>query len=137
MATAGYGSTFERKSGELTKDLVGELLTMTPPNMTKDTIESTHFASADRYREFLSGLRDGGEADINCNLVGPDDGQAGMIADFDSNAANEYTIELADGTTFVFDAICTGVTPAVENEGKIEIGFSLKITGKPTITLAE
>lgn len=63
MATKGKGAKFHLFNGTaLTK--VSEVLSLTPPSPTRDTIDTTTHDSTGDYREFISNLIDAGEATV-------------------------------------------------------------------------
>lgn len=63
MATKGKGAKFHLHNGTaLTK--VAEVLSLTPPSPTRDTIDTTTHDSSGDYREFISSLIDAGEATV-------------------------------------------------------------------------
>ena len=58
-----YGSKLQIGDGAVSEAFsdVAEIVELTPPSMSRDEIDVTSHQSSDGYREFISGLRDGGE----------------------------------------------------------------------------
>lgn len=113
---------------------VGEVTGFGPPEVTADTIDMTSHQSTDRYREFIQGLRDGGEVTITANAVPSDSGQAAIISHFDaSDESKLMELGFPDDSSWHFSALCTGVQPvtAAEIDGKLEFAATFKITGDP------
>jgi predicted secreted protein len=134
MATSGdraFGTTLTYSTGS---KVVGEITSMTAPELTQDTIEMTSHDSTDRYREFIGGLRDGGELTISGNSVPADEGQAQILTHFDADDAQELVITFPDSSNWTFNAICTAAAPVTEatTDGKLEFSGTFKITGSPT-----
>lgn len=134
MATSGdraFATILVYTTGPKT---VGEITNMSAPELTADTIEMTSHDSADRFREFIQGLRDGGEVTISGNSVPADTGQAQILTHFDANASQEMKITFPDAANWTFDAVCTAAAPVTDAdiEGKLEFSGTFKITGKPT-----
>lgn len=78
MATKGKGAKFWLWDSTLATPAlrkVGEVLSITPPNPTRDTIDTTHHESSGDYREFMASLIDAGEGTflINHNPGNVDD----------------------------------------------------------------
>src|SRR5690554_1115380 len=69
-AMIGYGAKFAIESGSpATYEDVAEVISITPPSDTIDTVDVTHLRSPDRTREFLAGLRDPGECSFEMNFI--------------------------------------------------------------------
>lgn len=144
MATSakiGYGAQFKRSNGDtpVTYTAVGEVTDITPVAMSKDTVDATHMASPNGYREFISALRDAGEVEITVNFVPAGTAWSDALTDFNADttsAVRSYSVQWIDGSTWVFDGIMTG--PAVETplDDKMSATFTYKVTGKPVFTSA-
>lgn len=132
-AQSGFGVTLTYLSAPSTPTTIGELISFTPPSNTRETIDVTHHASPDGYREFIGSLRDGGEASATFNYTATGYGILNTL--FDSDDLAEYTATLPNGDTFVFDAIITEKpVDALEVDGKITMSCTFKISGKPVFT---
>lgn len=121
---------------------VAEIQDISGPGMSKDAIEVTHQdgTAGDGYRKFLSGWRDGGEVSINANWIPKAVSQAGasgILAKFESDDLQEYTIEVpADGTSsidIVFNGIVTAFTCDLPMEEQGKLDFTVKVSGKVTV----
>lgn len=71
MAVKGKGVRFFIHDGADPGALVevGEVLGVTPPSPTRDTIDTTHHGSAGDYREFISSLIDAGEVSVSMHYI--------------------------------------------------------------------
>ncbi|MGK7653150.1 phage tail tube protein [Roseovarius sp. B08] len=135
----GFGTELHRSSdsGATYNDTGMEVKEISPPNMSKDTVDVTHMKSPNRFREFIASLRDGGEFSLVVNYVtGDDTGIADLMADFASDDAGYYKIVFPDTTEWEFRAHVTEPEFGVPLEEEIEVTFTGKVTGEPVLTLA-
>lgn len=93
-----------------------------------ETVEVTHQQSSSMYREFLPGLRDGGEITLTGNF---DPDQINMSLE---GASGTLTISRTGWTkSLSCQAICTGFGGMSATLGqKISTRITFKITGRPT-----
>jgi len=63
MATKGKGARFHLFNGTALQK-IAEVVSLTPPSPTRDTIDTTTHDSTGDYREFISSLIDAGEATV-------------------------------------------------------------------------
>lgn len=70
-ARIGWGAEVQVSTSSAVAGLVeiGEVTSFNLPSDEADEHEVTHFKSADRRKEFISGLIDGGEATVTVNYV--------------------------------------------------------------------
>ena len=130
-ATIGFGSDFKR--GTTT---VGEILSIGAPSLSRDVIDVTHMNSPERWREFIGGLKDAGEATVTLQSSPASTGYQAMVADFDNDSPESYSIDFPDGSSWTFTALITGLETSDPVEDKIETSATFKITGKPTFAAA-
>ena len=90
MATKGHGVTLEyyQVSGDSSASAVGELVDITVPTISKDTIEITNHSSSG-VRQYMGGLLDYGECTFTVNY---------------SNSAGSNHTELRTLATTAFDS---------------------------------
>lgn len=135
-AQTGFSATFAIGDGEASETftVVAEVTSVTPPGYSRDALEATHLTSDDGYREYIAGLRDGGEATISGNHLAAN--RTAMIAAVDAGLQN-YRIADPDGDTYTFAGIVTAYQPGEMTPGDV-IGFTatVKVSGKPTIVAA-
>ena len=123
------------KKGEIA---IAELTSIGGLELSSDTIETTTLDSADGYRTFIGGLKDAGEVGIS-GFFNPTagKGQDTLLTDFEAGTSNAYTIDFpaALKASWGFNAIVTGFTTGAELEDGISFEATLKVTGKPTLTV--
>jgi|SRR6056297_1747696 len=114
---------------------VAELTNISGPSISADTIDVTTHDSADGFREYVGGLRDGGEISIEGNLVDATESNI-LIALLEAGTVTEdATIDLPTSTamTFTFDCIVTAYETTAPHDGKLGFSATLKVTGKPVL----
>lgn len=130
MTTAagiGHGSTFS-----IGVTAIAEVLSISGPSLTRETVDATSMDSATRHREFISGLRDAGEVSLELNYT--EAGFTALKAEYDDDTAGAYTIDLANGDTFAFSGFLTELTSEHPLDDKVTISATFKITGAVTYT---
>lgn len=134
-ADIGYDSEFAIESatpGTYTK--VAEVVSITPPPMTRDAVDVTHMESPNEYRQFIPGLADLGEATITINFV-PSATDA-LVTAFNAKRGN-YQITFPNNVRLQFAGIVTGYTiDALSTGEKMSATFTIKATGAPTFAAA-
>jgi len=131
-AVSGFGTVFAYESTTDTYTALGEILSVSPPSQARDNIETTHMASDDGYREYIGGLRDGGESTVAMNYT---EAGANLLQTLFHADVEKFKITLPGSSTWVFSAIVTAVaTDDVVVDDKIAMSMTLKVTGKPVFT---
>lgn len=132
----GYGSTFSIGDGASPEAFtaVGTVLGITPPSMNKEDVEVTNLQSPTRYREFVLGMKDSGEASFkvratSANLLAI---QTEFAKEVDSNYKIVSNTEL--NSTWTFAGRFMSVQPGELNvDGTLEVDVTVKVTGASTI----
>jgi len=129
-AKSAFGTTL--KKGAVA---IAELTNIGGPSLSAATIDATSHDSADGYREFLQGLRDGGEIGIEGNFIPGNAGQVALVTDFNDGSLDEYTITLpvAMATTWTCNAIVTAFECREPYDAQASFTATLKVSGKPTL----
>jgi predicted secreted protein len=139
-AFSGHGTKLKRvvgvssDSSSAQYSLIGELIDITGPNMTKETIDVTNKDSVNRFREFLSGLRDGGEITVTCNFV--KDAFLHVKQSYMMDILETWIIVLpdTDNTEISFSGTVTSLGMSNPLTDKVSADFTIKISGEITIT---
>ena len=117
---------------------VAEVTEITALDMSRDDIEVTSHDSADGYKEFLPGMRDGGEVTIKANWIpadGTHDGSTGLLEQWDDDTTHNYELLLPDTTTkWAFTGFLTGYKNDTPLEEQSTLECKIKLTGKPVLT---
>lgn len=133
-ATSGFGATVEYLATDpTTYATIGELVAVTPPNQSRETIDATHHTSPDGYREFIPSLRDGGESTMTFNYT---EAGAVLLQTLFGADVETFRITLAGSSTIVFKAVVTSIEiDEVVVDDKMGMSMTLKVSGKPVFTM--
>lgn len=118
---------------------IAQVTNISGPGLSADTIDVTSHDSTTGYRQFLQGLKDGGEVtlDINYDPTGAThkNTSGGLLYEFEQGTQNNYALVFSDSSTtvWVLPAIVTGFEPSAPMDNKLSASVTLKISGKPTL----
>jgi len=135
-ARKGFGSKFSILVGSAQAE-IGDILGITGPSYSKDTIDTTHMGTADEFRTFLGGLRDAGSItlDVQVDLADADASKhlelLGALEDDDTPRA--MTCQLGTTAIFSFSGLVTEFSTEAPLDDKQTASITIKISGKPTI----
>ncbi len=133
-ADIGHGSSLGIYNGSTYDDLA-EVTSITPPGYTRDAIDATHMASPNDFREYIAGMMDAGECEVEINYVpsASDAVIAAMIAGPGAASGGQFQITFPNSVTWTFQAIVTSYQPGAPDDDKMTASVTFKITGKPTL----
>ncbi|WP_147112096.1 phage tail tube protein [Tateyamaria sp. syn59] len=114
---------------------VGEVIEIGPPSLSRDTVDATHMKSPGRWREFIAALKDGGEVTVVIQSPPASSAFQAMIADFNNDDAEEYTIRFPDGSTWAINAFITGLETDPPMDDRVTSTATFKITGEPVFAV--
>lgn len=121
---------------KLGENAIANLTEISGLEISADTIDVTTLDSTDGYREFIGGLKDGGEVGVS-GFFDPTTGkgQAEFLEALESGEVSSFTIEFptAIGKKWTFKGIVTAFTTGVSLEDPLSFEGSIKVTGKPTL----
>lgn len=135
QAFIGHGAEIAVGSGSPVQyAAIGEVTSISGPSLARDAIDATHMASPGGWREFIPGLKDGGEITIEFNFVPGSQSYADLQAAFNSSDAVPFRLTFPDGspgTTWTFDGIVTGLESDMPVDDKATGTMTVKLTGEP------
>jgi len=123
-AVHSHGSYIEKGGVQ-----IANILSINGPSRSKSTNEATHLNSPNRFAEFKSSIRDGGELGFTINYVKDDAGHSGLLDWWLADDAEEFTIVDELGTDGPFDGILTGFEDTRETGELVEAEITIKFTG--------
>lgn len=138
-AEKSLGTTLTKtKSGTEQADLVvADLTSIGEIGLESDEIDVTTLDSTGGYKEFIAGFKDAGEVSLE-GIIKSEDAMETMLALAEAQSIEEWTIETASGSTWVFDGF---VKMFKEGEATVDgvRGFtaSIRVSGKPEYTSVE
>jgi predicted secreted protein len=109
------------------------------PGMSKDSIETTNHGSAGRYKEFIPGLKDGGDVKFTIGYDPASASHAALQTQFDSDENNNWQLILPIPTEsgfwgYEFSGHLTEISPKEPVEDELTADITIKISGKPTLS---
>ncbi len=113
---------------------ISEVTSISAPSLTADTIDVTTHGSADRHREFIQGLRDGGEITVEGFYTTATANT--IVTQFNTSSTATATIDLPttpSTTRFTATVICTAFSAEAPVDGAIGYSATFKVTGKPSL----
>jgi len=110
------------------------LTNVSGPTIAVDPIDVTSHDSADKFREFVAGLKDGGEISVEGNLISAAQGNY-ILANITSGETVAIVIAFgtADPAAFTCQGFATAFEPGAPHDDKLSFSATFKITGKPTL----
>lgn len=133
MAKHGFGAKFFLHNGTALTE-ISEVLAVTPPSASVETIDTTHHGSAGGVREFIAGLIDTGEGSIRVNWVPGSASDTLLSAALASRAVKAWKINVPAGTgtrDFTGNCIVTGYEyDDVVIDDKMTAVLTFKVSGQ-------
>lgn len=134
-AKSGVGTTLQRGNGASPEvfTTVAEVRQISGPELTSEEVESTSLDSVGGFKEFIGGLKDGGQVQFDCNYIGSDV-QQNAIRDNVGGVTENYRISwpFSPTVTCTFAAQVVGFSMSTEPNSAISASVTLKISGSPT-----
>lgn len=137
-AKIGLGAEFGRGDGADPEVFthIGEAVDVKTPKFVADKHDATHSKSPGKYREFIKGLRQLEEFDLELHYDSTSTEATNLFADFASDTARNYQVTDVDTSTVVFAAHVVGLEVGTPTADKQVVTVTFAPTGAPTVTLA-
>lgn len=105
------------------------------PNCKGDTIDVTNHDNVDRYKEFIVGLKEGGDVKAKIWYDPLEGTHTGLFTSFNARALDTWSITppVAGGATWSFTAVMTQLDTKYKVNGAIEADITLKVSGAPDL----
>lgn len=134
-----FGTQFLRDStGAGVFVVIANVSDLSGPSRSREAIEVTAHDSPDQYREFVKGLKDGGEVTLTVNYDPTETTHSALDADFEEKDLRTYQIIVLPGTadehTWEFSGLITDLSDSFPIDDRMEREVTVKISGKPTLT---
>jgi len=119
---------------------VAEVVSITPPSFSRESVDFTHMTSADDYMEFKAGMKDGGEVSFEGRWL-PDnathDDSTGVMSLFEAGSVDNWKVTFPDGSDITFAGFITAFQPSIGRvNDPVNMSVTLKVSGKPALTQA-
>jgi len=109
-----------------TSGFTADILDMTPPGLSRESIDTTHQGTTGAKEFIPADLYDGGELQFDIHF------QPGTNPPIDG-AVETITITYPDSTTWAFSGFMTGYEPTAPLEGKMTATVTIKVTDEITV----
>jgi predicted secreted protein len=134
-----FGTQFKRDTtGAGVFAAIASVSDISGPERTREEIEVTAHDSPDKYKEYVKGLKDGGEVTITLNYDPAQSTHQDLDGDFEEDDLRDYQLVVlpgdADQLTVQFSAMITSMGEEYPIDDKMEMEVTFKISGKPTRT---
>lgn len=125
-AISAHGTTISRNGDE-----IAELRDITPPPLTRNTIEtSTQNSSDDSY---VVGMRRKGELSFNLGFLPSGEAThnslAGLVKAWHDGSKDLYLLRFPDGATWQFSGFVTSIAPSAPVDGGLEAAVNIRPSG--------
>jgi len=131
----GFATTFGKVVSN-TYTALAEVTDLSSPELSRDSVDFTHFGSPDRYREFKPGLADAGEVSVTYNLVPGLADDLVIATHLATNTVETWRIVFPNGAKLDFTGFATKHGHATPMDDKMTGSATFKISGKPVLTPA-
>ncbi|MEU9777144.1 phage tail tube protein [Streptomyces sp. NPDC047968] len=133
-----HGTQFLRDTtGSGAYAVIASVTDISGPSRSRESIEVTAHDSPNKYREFIKGLKDGGEVEITLNYDPASATHAALDADFEEDDLRSYQVVILPGDpdehTWTLTAMITDLGDSYPTDDKMERTATFKISGKPTL----
>ncbi len=132
MGISAFGTTLK-----IGTTAIAEILDVSGPSLSMDTIDVTHHASPEAWREYVAGLLDAGEVSFDINYVPTaathKNASGGLLYLLATRASQAFTLTFPDATAWTFNGFVTGFEPSAPVDDKLSASITIKLTGKPTL----
>ncbi|GAA1015899.1 hypothetical protein Aple_010750 [Acrocarpospora pleiomorpha] len=132
----GYGCQLQRSDmgSPATFTTIAAVTNIGGPEIERETYESTAHDTPDAYREYIAGLKDGGEVSIELRY-NPNEHDS-LLEDLDDTEARDYQLVWPQitGAMWSFKAWLTGFSPEGPHDDLLSAEVTFKVTGKPVIS---
>jgi len=135
-AIIGHGTLLKRGDGGGPEvfTTVAEVLDISGPSGSLDTVDVTNMDSPDKYKEYIAGLLDGGDVSFDVNFVNVAS-QTDILTDHQNRTKRnfEMVLPLSGNPKWSFAGFVTSFDNSEPVEGALTTSITIKITGKPTL----
>lgn len=130
------GTQLQRGDGEAeeTFTAIANVVNISGPSMERETYDVTAHDSQDGWREFIGGLKDAGEIELELNYD-PLKHDV-LISDLDDDEPRNYKLVFptTPAVTWNVKLIMTGFEQEAPHDDKLAADVTFKVTGKPSLT---
>lgn len=115
-------------------DTIAEVFEVVPPNQQTDEVDATHYGSTGSYREFIPGLKDGGEVTFSINWVPGNETDEILRTLHASGETRKHKITFPNSATMSFDGWIKGFERSTPLDDRMTATITVRVTGNSTFT---
>lgn len=117
---------------------IAEVGSISGPTLSADLIDVTNHSSPSRYREYIQGLKDGGELTFDLNYQPAEathNASTGVLSDWNSGARKNYRLQFptTPAVFWSFQVIVTNFEMGAEVDAQLKASVTMKLTAAPTL----
>jgi predicted secreted protein len=104
------------------------------PGMKGDTIDVTNHDNPDNYKQFIVGLKEGGDVKAKIYFDPAETTHTDLISAFEARSLDSWAIvpPVAGVTGWTFTGVLTQFDSKFKVNGPMEADITIKVSGKPT-----
>jgi len=137
-AAIGHGTRLEIANMPAADPIVytflAEITNIQPPGVQRELHDVTHMDSPDRWREFITGLKEGSEMSVTMNFVPGGASDERLREMYDEADPAPMRITFPNGSQMGFSAFIQDYQPDVEVGAPMTAEATFKMTGPPDYT---
>jgi len=135
MAEAiGHSAVIQRSSDGTSGGVfttVGSIRDIDFGGLSRDTVETTNMVSTERWREYIGGLKDGGELSFEITFDPDHADFTAFELDLNTDTSGYYKIVWPDADEWGFAGFVTGIDVNAPVDDRMSAQVTIKVTGKP------
>lgn len=117
---------------------IAEILSLEGPMLERDVIEVTNQLSAQGFKEYINGLKDGGDINFELSYVPGSqthNATTGLLAMWSSGSVAQFKIQFApnQAVEWLFSGIVTRFSISANPSEQIKASCTVKVTGNITL----
>lgn len=113
---------------------IAEVTNISAPSVSRDSIEYTSHSSAGGFREFMPGLKDGGEVSLDINWDPSNATHQSLYTQLNTGTANTaFSIVFPNAWEFNFNGHVTGFDATAPIDDRLTASVTIKVSGQPTL----
>lgn len=130
----GHGTKLLRSSDRTSAGVfttVGRIRDVTPPELSRDTVDTSDMETEDRWRTYIGAMKDAGELSFEMTFDPGSAETTAFMGDLNDDIANYYKLQFPDASEWGFSALLTGFGATVPVADKMATTIKYKLSGKP------
>lgn len=117
---------------------VSEVLSISGPTLKADLIDVTNHSSPSRFREYIQGLKDGGELTFDINYQpnnATHNNATGVLGDWNTGVQRNYRLRfpVTPAVDWTVRVIVTNFETGLPVDAQIKASVTLKVVTAPTL----